>query len=90
MKQLQPDSLLDSLGIDSLAIQDSVTSAVLEYLKAKHIDASVYGIRWGRLTIQANQHNAALLCYERDSLLKIIRDNSKNKITEIRIKIGDL
>ncbi len=62
------DTILKHLGIDSVDIQDSITTEVMAYLASKRIEATVVGIRWNTVVLAATARNAELLKWEQDIL----------------------
>lgn len=62
------DTILKHLGIDSVDTQDIIAAEVTSYLAAKRIEASVIGIRWNTVIVEATMRNAELLKWEQDNL----------------------
>jgi len=80
------DGILGSFGIKTAQTSDSVEDVVGCELATVGITATVLGIRFGILSLEADPHNAELLKWQIDALLEALEVSMPGEVQRINVR----
>ena len=79
--------LLAGIGIAGVREQDAITTTLEDALRECGVSASVAGIRWGRVTLEADAVNAARISWQMESLQELLSRISGGSVNRIRVRV---